>query len=188
MPYNIILSFFTISSIWKCRFLNHTKHLHSITTPSILLALLHYSIHVRFQHLPSLSSTALVVLRGVHRINMNVRCHEVFHNHCVFFANKPASCHWQNYGFRQFCQGSYFQQGLFGSSMPHHWKPHCVCCDFLLKIKNRQFQCSRYIVIHSCCASLTSPFLRIYSTKIFLHISDITISTYLLDQNILAHL
>ena len=37
------------------------------------------------------------------------------------------------------------------------------------------------------CASLTFEFLRIYSTKIFLRIPDTSISTYLLDQNILAH-
>ena len=35
---------------------------------------------------------------------------------------------------------------------------------------------------------LTPPFLCIYSTKIFLRISDTSISTYLLNQNILVHL
>ena len=36
-------------------------------------------------------------------------------------------------------------------------------------------------------ASLTPPFIRIYSTRIFYRILDISISTYLLDQNILSH-
>ena len=37
------------------------------------------------------------------------------------------------------------------------------------------------------CPPTTPTFLCIYSTKIFLHIPDISISTYLLDQNILLH-
>ena len=73
MTYNIILSFFTISSILKCHLLNHTQLLYDITISSILFAFLLYIILVKFQRLPSLSSTALVVLRGVQRTNMNVR-------------------------------------------------------------------------------------------------------------------
>ena len=38
------------------------------------------------------------------------------------------------------------------------------------------------------CASLTTQFLFIYSTKIFLRIPNTSISMYLLDQNVLAHL
>ena len=73
MTHNIILLFLTISSIWKCHFLNHTQDLYDITISSILFALLHYIIHVKFQRLPSLSSTALVVLRVVHHTKMNMR-------------------------------------------------------------------------------------------------------------------
>ena len=107
--------FFTLSSIWKCCFLNHMQHLNDMTISSILFALLHYIIHVRFQRLPSLSSTALVELHGVHPTNTNVRycmfAMKYFTIIVFFFAIKVASCHWQCYVFCRFVRGHIFSKG-----------------------------------------------------------------------------
>ena len=91
MTYNIILSFFyyiihleMLISKSYTTFVQYYNIIHFLHYD-----IMHYIIHVRFQHLPSLSSMALVVLRGVHRTNMNKRRRiakkYIFHNCCDFF-------------------------------------------------------------------------------------------------------
>ena len=64
----------------------------------------------------------------------------------------------------------------------------CIGLTLLLRMKIPQVRkYLRSIRIQYSCASLTPPFLRIYSTLLFLRILDNSISTYLLDSKILAH-
>jgi hypothetical protein len=70
MTYNIISSFFTISSILKCPFLNHMQPLFKITISSVYV--LHFcviSFMFSFWRPPSSSSTALVILGGAQCTN-----------------------------------------------------------------------------------------------------------------------
>ncbi len=76
--YNIILSFFIISSISKCRLLSYTQRLHDISISSIVLPPMHYIIHVR------ISAPAIFVFHSTYRTPW-----------CTSYQNKPEAslCH-----------------------------------------------------------------------------------------------
>ena len=150
MTYNIILLFFTISSILKCQFLNHTQPLYKFTISSICFALLRYIIHVlvlapavififhSFWCLSSSSSTALVILGGVQRPQMKVRrCIAMLyfiivvvlllsHLHCVI---ENVTC---TIGFTEVI----FQQDWNGLLMRCHWAVSLCVLWFHRKLEN----------------------------------------------------
>jgi hypothetical protein len=96
MTYNIILLLFTISSILKCQFLNHTQSLYKITISSICLALLRYIIHVL------VLAPAIFIFHSTCHTGWCTtppnegeasHCHVVFHHCCSSSVVAPALCH-----------------------------------------------------------------------------------------------
>ena len=159
------------------------------------------------QCLPSLSSisTCRTPWCTPHQHEREVsHCHEVFHNHCVFFLLSNLHHVIGNVMYSiGFVRGHIFRKGCLDPQCLIIRKHHCVCRGFFVENqehsipvlhvhRSTQLLCIPDITISTyllnqkySCTSLTSPFLCIYLTIIFLHIS---ITTYLLNQNILAHL
>ena len=115
MTYNIILLFFTISSISKCQFLNHTQPLYKVTISSICLALLCYIIHVLV-----LAPAIFIFHSTCHTWWCTTppnegeasHCHVVFH-HCICSSVvAPALCHWQRYTHHRVSRWSFFSARL----------------------------------------------------------------------------
>ena len=155
MTYNIILSFFTISSIWKCRFLNHTQPLYNITISSICFALLRYIIHVL------VLAPAIFIFHSTCHTRWCTtppnegeasHCHVVFHHCCCSSVVAPALCHWKRYMHHRVSQWSFFQQYWNGLLMRCHWAVSLCVLWFhwkFGKLRRTRCQCCTYVVVHS---------------------------------------
>ena len=124
MTYNIILSFFTKSSILKCLLLNHTHILHIITISSICFPLLCYIIRVL------VSAPAIFIFHSTCRTRWCTshqherdasHCHVVFHHRCCSSVVASALSHWLRYMHHRVSRWSFFQQDWNGPSMPCRW-------------------------------------------------------------------
>ena len=139
MTYNIILLLFTISSILKCQFLNHTQPLYKITISSICLALLRYIIHVL------VLAPAIFIFHSTCHTRWcttppnegeALHCHVVFHHCCCSSVVAPALCHWKRYMHHRVSQWSFFQQYWNGLLMGCHWAVSLCVLWFHWKLEN----------------------------------------------------
>ena len=134
MTYNIILSFFTKSSILKCLLLNHTHILHKITISSICFPLLRYIIRVL------VSAPAIFIFHSTCRTRWCTshqhehdasHCHVVFHHRCCSSVVAPALCHLLCYMHHRVSRWSFFSKTEMDPQCRVVGQHHCVSCDFI---------------------------------------------------------